>query len=92
MTFHSEIMGEGDSLTSSSSADPWTQPDMVRAGRSSMTEGVLLPFELSKRMIYCITSGMRPVYSDSSKTGLLIRVTLYALKSWIGLFNSMHTG
>lgn len=34
MTFPSEIMGQGNSLTSSSSADPWTQPDLVRAVRS----------------------------------------------------------
>lgn len=33
MTSPSEIMGEGNSLTSSSSADPWTQPHTVRAAR-----------------------------------------------------------
>lgn len=34
LPFPSEIMGEGNSLTSSSSADLWTQPDKVRDGRS----------------------------------------------------------
>lgn len=34
MTFPSEIMGGGNSLTSSSAADPWTQPDLVRGVRS----------------------------------------------------------
>lgn len=34
MAFPSKIMGEGNSLTSSSSTDPWTRPDIVRTARS----------------------------------------------------------
>lgn len=33
VTFPTKIMGEGNSLTSYSSADPWTRPNMVKAIR-----------------------------------------------------------
>lgn len=50
MPSHSEIMGEGNSLTSRSSADLlWTNPDLDSAARGWMTQWVFFfPSELSK--------------------------------------------
>lgn len=52
-TFCSRIIGEGNSLTKGSSADPWTLPHEIRAVRSSMTHGTCVLIRPSKRMIYC---------------------------------------
>lgn len=83
MTFPSEIMGEGKSLTSSSSANLWTRPEMVRWTQN--------PFQLSKNDLLhyfreetCLQRHVNPI----KITWKQHYICNAALKSLIGHFSS----
>ena len=88
--------GGVDSLTSRCSADPWTQPDKVLCEAEWQGGGAPSPFELSLRMIYCVTSGMGPVYRQTTEPNRWVRLVLLGscqeirelnVQYWIQLIN-----
>ena len=77
MTFHSEMGGEGGSIPLAAAVLLTPGHSQIRCCvKHSDRGGAPSPFELSLRMIYCVTSGMGPVYRQATEPNRWVRLVL----------------